>query len=467
MVGVPESRLSIMRRFLQRTDDALTPAELTSLWVAVTLGVPVVVVGYELMVSPSLGGLGMSATQLLLAVPLGVVIAVGLLWIAARPGAAYGEGMVVLLKPSFGAIGAWIYLPVHLTLMVVLAALELRVIGVALGVALEGIGVPFPTQAGIAVGAVVAVGLGLVGALRWWVRRIAFWAGLATAMWIVWRLAAGIDLAGFRLQEPSPWFWLGVDMIAGLAVLFFPLVVDTTRALPDENTAPAAVGAGFGVPALLVLMAGGLAAAATPGVVDPARVIADFGGPAVGVVGALVLLVWVVFAEGDQPALFLAMPTRALGSLGINPPGWVAAIGGPAIATAVALLVGTRDLFGIVSFLISVLTPMLGVFLADYYVVRRGAYLSRDLYRGRGVYRGVNLAAVLSMLVGFVVFQWASPVGATWWIDVIVPALPGAPLSRFGVPAVVVALVVAFTVYAAVGRFTVRDESYVAHMRSF
>lgn len=465
MVGVRESRLSIMRRFLHRTDDAMTPAELTSFWVAVTLGVPVVVVGYELMVSPALGGLGLSATQLLLAVPLGVVVAVGLLWVAARPGAAYGEGTVVLLRPSFGVMGAWLYLPLHLALMVVLAALELRVVGSVLGVALQGLGVPIATEVGIVVGAIITVIFGFVATLRWWVRRVAFWGGLAAAMWIVWRLATGIDFVDF--QEPSRWFWLGVDMIAGLAVLLFPLVVDTTRSLPDERSAPAAVGAGFGVPALLVLMAGGLGAAAMPGVVDPGRLIADFGGPLVGAVGALVLLAWIAFAEGDQPALFLVMPIQALSSLGINPPRWISAIAGAGVATTVALLVGTRDLFGIVSFLLSILTPILGVFLADYYLVRGGSYLSRELYRGGGVYRGVNLGAVLSVLLGFVVYQWVSPVGAVWWVDAVVSTFPGAPLTRFGIPAVVVALAISFATYAVVGRLIVRDESYVTRMRSF
>ncbi|MFZ0493926.1 MAG: hypothetical protein WAM81_12125, partial [Acidimicrobiia bacterium] len=248
-----------MRRFVERADDALTPAELTSLWVAVTLGVPVVVVGYKLMVSGSLGGLGLSATQMLLAVPLGVVVAVGLLWAAARPGSAYGEGLGVMLKPSFGTVGAGLYLVLHAAVLIVLAGLELRVVGVVLAAAVGDLGnFTLPDSVGVAIAALAAVGLAVGGALRWWVRRVAFWGGLATAMWIVWRLAAEMDLEATRAQTPSPWFWLGVDMIVGLAVLFFPLLVDTTRALPDDQSAPAAVGAGFGVSALIVLMAGGL-----------------------------------------------------------------------------------------------------------------------------------------------------------------------------------------------------------------
>jgi NCS1 family nucleobase:cation symporter-1 len=466
MVGAGESRLSNVRRFVERADDALSPAELTSLWVAVTLGVPVVVVGYILMVSTSLGGLGLSATQLLLAVPLGVVVAVGVLWVAARPGSRYGEGLAVLLKPSLGTIGAALYLFVHAALLIVLAALELRVVGIVLTTAVGDLGSFTPPDfVGVVIAAVAAVGLGVGGALRWWVRRVAFWGGLAAAMWIVWRLAADVNLEATRAQTPSPWFWLGVDMIVGLAVLFFPLIVDTTRALPDERSAPAAVGAGFGVSALIVLMAGGLAAATSPGIVDPAEIVAKLGGPLAGVGAALALLAWVVFAELDGAPLFLVMPTRALRSLGIDPPEWVAIIVGPAAATAVAVLVSTRDLFGVLGFLMSVLAPILGVFLSDFYLVRGGAYMSRDLYQRGGVYRGVNVAAILSLLLGFAVYQWVSPSGADWWVQLLKDGLPGAPLSQFGTPGVVASLAVSALTYSVTGRILMREESYVSHVR--
>jgi len=445
----------------------MTAVDLTTLWVAVTLGVPVAVVGFELMVAPGQGGLGLSATQLLLAVPLGVVFAVGLLWATARPGAAYAEGTVLLLKPALGVFGSWLYLPVHVVLMVVLGALELRVIGVVLEAGSTALGFTVDVNAGIAAAALLALVLGVSGTtwLRWWVRRVAFWGGLASAMWVVWRLAADVDLAVLRAQLPSPSFWLGVDMILGLAVLFFPLVIDTARSVSDESAASASVGAGFGVPALLILMAGGLTAATAPGVVDPGQIIVRFGGPALGVVGGLVLLVWMLGSEADQPALFLALPALALRSLGSRVPRWVGVVVGPVAAAVLAVLADTRSLFGIVSFLISVLAPILGVFLADYFVVRKRAYLSRDLYRARGAYRGVNIAALPAIFLGFLLFQWASPVGAPWWVDGIASVLPGAPLARFGVPAVAIALLVSFVTYGAIGHFTVRQAAYVTKMR--
>src|SRR5665811_846666 len=151
-------------------DESMSVVDLTTMWVAITLGVPVAAVGFELMVSPALGGIGLSATQLLLAVPLGVVVAVGLLWASAQPGAAYGEGAVLMLKPALGAIGSWFYLPFHVVLMIVLAALELRVVGVVLGAGSTALGFPVGTVVGIAASAILAIVFGFFGTpwLRWW-----------------------------------------------------------------------------------------------------------------------------------------------------------------------------------------------------------------------------------------------------------------------------------------------------------
>lgn len=445
----------------------MNAVELTSLWGAVTIGVPVAVVGFELMVKPAFGGLGLSATQLLLAVPLGVVITVGLLWATARPGAAYGEGAVLMLKPALGVVGSWVYLPVHLILMITLGALELRVIGVTFDAAMAAFGLHIGVTPGIIGAAVLALVLGVLGtsALRWWVRRFAFWGGLVASLWIVWRLSTEVDISALQAQSPSPWFWLGVDMVLGLGVLFFPLVVDTARSVSNESSASAGVGAGFGVPALLLLMAGGLAAAVAPGVVDPGEVIVAFGGPGLGTAVGLVLLAWLLGGEVDQPALFLGMPALALRSSGVRLPAWAGWAVGPVVAAAGAILIGTRDLFGVISFLISVLTPILGVFMADYFLVRRRSYLSRDLYGSGGAYRGINVAALLAVFLGFLVFQWSSPVGAIWWIDGITSALPGAPLAQHGVPAVALSLGVAFATYGVVGHFMVQQAAYVSKIR--
>jgi nucleobase:cation symporter-1, NCS1 family len=445
----------------------MTPAGLTSLWVAVTLGAPVIVVGFRLMAGTSQGGLGLSVTQLLLAVPLGVVAAVGVLWVTARPGSAYGEGLGVLLRPSFGVVGAWLYLLVHLSLLIVISAFGLRIFGAMLAEAIRDLGYVVPVSVGIGIAAAAAVIMGIAGALQWWVRRIAFWGGLAAAMWIAWRLASGLDFQAASTQSRSPMFWLGVDMIIGLAVLFFPLVVDTTRSLQDERTAPASVGAGFGVSALIVLMVGGLAAMVGPGTLDPSTIMTSLGSPSGGIAATLALLAWLVFAQLDQAAVFLVSPTRALGSLGIEAPVWVAALVGPVLATGVAVLSTSVGLFDFLRFLISLLTPILGIFLSDYYVVRGGAYLSRDLYRRKGAYRGVNLAAVLALIAGFAVYQWISPVGPVEWVTLIEDGLPWAPLSAYGVPAVIVSLAVSVLAYSAAGRFLVREESYVSHVRPF
>lgn len=440
--------------------------DLTTFWGALTIGAPVAVVGYGLMLSGDSGGLGFSASQLLLVIPLGVVLAVGLLWSVARPSAAYGEGTSMMLRPALGVLGSWLYLPVQLALMVVLASLELRIVGDAAAIAMGELGWAVSRGVGIGITAAVTLGIGLAGirGVRWWIRRIAFWGGLATALWVIWRLIAVVDIGGFRNETPSPHFWLGVDMILGLAILFFPLVGDTTRLVDDESTASASVGAGFGVPALLVLLAGGLGAVVTSGGFDPAVIIGQIGGPVVGIAAVVVLLLWLLTAELDQPLLFLFIPAETLMSRG-SARTWQWMVPGVVVAAILAGFVDAPSLLGIVDFLVSVLTPIVGVFLADFFVVRRKGYLSGDLYDDRGVYRGVQVAALPSLVLGFLLYQVIHPVGASWWIDTVVRVIPVAPLTQYGTPPVLTVLLFSMLLYIAVGSFTIRPEVVVSKLR--
>jgi NCS1 family nucleobase:cation symporter-1 len=59
------------------------------------------------------------------------------------------------------------------------------------------------------------------------------------------------------------------------------------------------------------------------------------------------------------------------------------------------------------------LGPIAGIFIADYWVVRRGSLALRELYRGDGLYGSVNVKAVVALVLG---------VGAAL-IGLVVPAL--------------------------------------------
>ncbi len=439
----------------------LSAVDITAWWAAMTIGIPAVVVGYRIG-SSAAGGFGLTPGQLLLVIPLGVVITVGLLWLAARPAGAYTEGTLVLLRPSLGFLGAWAYLPVHLVIIVVLAALELRLVGVAIAGGLEKLGVLVPVWLPVvAAGAITitVLALGLQTARRL-LRAVGFWGGLAVGLWALWQFASSATLTEVAARPPSPYAWRAVDLIMGLAALYFPFIADSGRLVRDDRAVAPGIGSGFGVAALVALLAGGLAGVATTGSLDPESALLALAGGGT-VAAGLLLIAWALAGEADQPALMLLPGTEATADLFRDLRPEFLRVGVPLVATALAVAVGGEDLFGVVSTVITLLVPLLGVFLADALLVHRNGYLSDGLYNPRGAYRGFNIPAYPALLAGFVMYQWASPYGGDWWVS-FVNTWPGAPL---GLPPVLTSLAVSFAVYGVLARFFRRQEVYISKLR--
>jgi len=439
----------------------LGAVDITAWWAAMTMGIPAVVVGYRIG-STAAGGFGLTPGQMLLVIPLGVVATVGLLWLAARPVAAYTEGTLVLLRPSLGFLGAWIYLPVHLVFIVVLAALELRLVGVAIAGGLERFDVVVPVWLPVIVAGAITIGVLLLGlqTARTLLRVVGFWGGLAVGLWALWQFASSANLADVSAASPSPYAWRAVDLIMGLAALYFPFIADSGRLVRDDRSVAPGVGSGFGVAALVALLAGGLAGVAMTGSLNPeSAVLALAGGGTVA--GGLLLVAWALAGEADQPALMLLPGTEATADLFRDLRPEILRVGVPLIATALAVAVGGEELFGVVSSIMTLLVPLLGVFLADALLIHRDGYLSDGLYNRRGAYRGFNIPAIPALLVGFVMYQWSSPYGGDWWVS-FVNTWPGAPS---GLPPVFTSLVASFAVYGLLARFFRRQEVYISKVR--
>ena len=105
----------------------------------------------------------------------------------------------------------------------------------------------------------------------------------------------------------------------------------------------------------------------------------------------------------------------------------------------------------------SIFVPLFGVFVADYFVARRGRpYRSEALFDPAGAYRytgGFNLVAVLAWFLGFAVYHWIVPTGPAAWQQAVASAFGalGLPFPLFGgaAPASIAAFVVAFSFHAA------------------
>jgi purine-cytosine permease-like protein len=90
------------------------------------------------------------------------------------------------------------------------------------------------------------------------------------------------------------------------------------------------------------------------------------------------------------------------------------------VATAGAIAIDLGNYLTFLFLLGSVFVPLFGVLLADW--LARGAhYGKRDIFEAPAV-RWERLGA---WVVGFVLYQWLSPVGPSWWTDVVAHLSPG------------------------------------------
>ncbi len=454
-----------------RRDETLDTTELTGLWVSFVVGVPLVLVGIRLMTGTSVGGLGLSASQLLLVVPIGVLVGVGLLAAVAYASSVVSERTLVMMRPALGVAGSWFFVPVVIVFLVSLTAVELEVAGRAFAAAFELFGAPtIDRWVGTVVVALMSAIFLLIGPqmlARTWVKWFAFWVGLIVMLVLVWQIVADLDLKAMLEQAPGAHFWLGVDLVIGASVFFYPLVADTARFASDQSSATSSIGAGYGVTALIALLLGGLTAAAH-GLTEPtpAGMVAALFGSSAGVLGAVLAVLWVVAGEGDQPFAFLYSASSAVQSIAERFPTGVSRVLLVVLAAALSLFSDVTLWEDLIGLLLSILVPVLGVFLADFFFVRHRGYLSDSLYDRRGAYRGVNFYGLLSVLLGFVVFQWIAPAGPPDWVRFVEELIPGrSPVEAAGVPPVMITLAFSFAIYALIGRWRIEEAYYMSKLR--
>ncbi len=451
--------------------EPLDTAELTGLWVSFAVGIPLLLVGIRLMSGTAAGGLGLSASQLLLVVPIGVLLGVGLLSAVAYASAMVSEKTLIMVRPALGMVGSWLLVPVVVTFLVSWAALELDLAGRALSAASEVFNGPaIGRWWGVIIVAVLAAFFLYLGpqlVVRSWVKWFAFWVGLAVMLVLVWRTVADLDLAVMLDQAPGAHFWLGVDLVVGGAVIFFPLVADTARFAPDQGTAASSIGAGYGVPALIAILLGGLAAS-TNSLTEPTPVgiVAEFFGSSAGVVGAVLAVFWLFGAEADQPFAFLYSASNSIQSLVARAPIWASGVVLVVVSAVLSLIVDSTLWVDLIGLLLSILIPVLGVFLADFFFVRRRSYLSDSLYDIRGAYRGINVYALPSLIIGFILYQWIAPSGPGGWVEFVEQLIPGqSPAAAAGVPPVMITLMFSFSLYALLGRWRIEEAYYMSKLR--
>jgi putative hydroxymethylpyrimidine transporter CytX len=288
--------------------------------------------------------------------------------------------------------------------------------------------------------------LGPVGVVRRVIRRVAVWVvPLAVAYLTWWALDGGLDGAWSRPGEGGISVWQGVDIVVAVTVSWIPLAADYTRFSRNERSAFWGAGLGYFVPDAWLLALGAVLFFSRD-LADPAALPA-----AVVAGGALAVLALFALTVAETDEAFANAYSGAVSLQNLLPaaPLPVLVVATTGLGTLGALAI---DLVSYQSFLLllgSVFVPLFAVLFADWLVAGR-TYTEDDIFRAPAWRPGL-LAAWVG---GFVLYQWLSPTGPTWWTELVGRLDP--PDSGIGatIPAFVASFGLALGVAALTRRTT-------------
>jgi putative hydroxymethylpyrimidine transporter CytX len=401
------------------------------LWGNLGVSLLVVVAGAALV--PAL-----SLPDALVAILLGCVIGNAMLGLAGAIGADARVPGMVLMRAPLGRRGS--YLPTGVNVLqglgwTVFELLIIATAAAALSDELFGFRAQWLWTILFGAAALVLSLLGPIGFVRRFVRKFAVWAVPAAVVYLTWWALDGADLGALwdAPGEGGLSAWQGADLVVGITVSWIPYAADYTRFSRTRRDAGIGTGVGYFVPDVW-LLALGVVLVLSRELSDPAALPAAVVGAGLAAAVALLLLLVTETDEAFANAYSTAVSLQNFVP-GAPQPALLVLVTGTATAGALAI-----DLVSYQSFLFllgSFFVPLFAVLLADWLVAGRH-YSAADVF-GAPAWRPGLVAA---WLAGFALYQWLSPSGPSWWIDLVEESSP----PDWGVGATVPSFAVAFAV---------------------
>jgi nucleobase:cation symporter-1, NCS1 family len=402
------------------------------LWGNLSVSLLVIVLGAVLV--PAL-----SLRDALIAIVVGAVAGNILLGLAGLIGAdARVPGMVVLRAP-LGRRGSYVPTVVNVAQNLGWSTFELIVISTAAAALSKKVFGFEERWLWALLFGLIAVGLALLGPIgfvRRYVRKFAVWAVLASLVYLTWWVLDKSNLHAFWHAHGQGGLSLGsgIDVVIGSIISWTPLAADYTRFSRDRRSAFWGAGVGYFIPTLWCFGLGVLLVLSRniTGAADvPAAVAAG------GAVSAFALLALTV-DESDEA--FADIYSTAVSIQNVLPRVsqklLIVAVSTAATIGAIVINLGAYQSFLLL--LGSVFVPLFGVLLADW-LLAGAHYRARDFFSGPAV-RPLQL---LAWILGFVLYQWLSPQGPTWWTDAVAHLHPGHATWTASLPSFAAAFVLA------------------------
>jgi putative hydroxymethylpyrimidine transporter CytX len=419
------------------------------LWADLGVSFLVMVVGMFLV-----PGLGLA--EALLAILIGAVIGNLLLGLGAIVGSDTGAPTMVLLRAPLGVRGSFVPTALNIVQLIGWAALEVIVMAQAtdaLLVRLFGVGSAYYVW--VLLFTVLTAFLALNGPVRvtkQYLETFVIWAVLLSTVWITIAIFLTYDVRALLAQPGAGGmpFWIGVDLVVALPISWFPLVADYSRFVRSGKSAFWGTAGGYFVPHVWFYALGALLVLGANVVADPVAPIAPLMTAIAGLTAGWLALLILLVGETDEGFANVYSTALSIQNLVPELSHRTLVLGISAIVLGLGLLVPLTQYESFLLLIGGVFVPLLGLLLADYFVVNRGRYAVDELYQTGGCYwyaGGVNWLGMVAWAIGVVTYLAISGL----------PSLGIDPLlSWFEYGASLPSFAVAFLLHAGLGRLTAR-----------
>jgi NCS1 family nucleobase:cation symporter-1 len=377
----------------------------------------------------------LSFKQALLAILIGGLAGNLLLGLAGAIGADARVPGMVLLRAPLGRRGSYAPTVLNVAQNLGWSTFELIIISTAAAALSERVfGFSGRWLWALLFGAVsLALGLlGPIGFVRRYVRKFAVWAVAASIVYLTWWALDKANLHSLWHTQGTGGLLLGqgIDLVMASVISWTPLAADYTRFARDRRGAFFGAGVGYFFPTLWCFGLGAVLVLARD-LTDPAQIP---NAVASGSVIAVVALLMLTVDESDEAFADVYSTAVSLQNLLPRAPQRLLIAVVAAVATGGAIAINLGDYLAFLFLLGSVFVPLFGVLLADW--LARGAHYSeRDVFAGPAV----RWAPIAAWIVGFVLYQWLSPVGPNWWTGVVDHLSPGHARLTASLPSFMVA----------------------------
>jgi NCS1 family nucleobase:cation symporter-1 len=261
------------------------------------------------------------------------------------------------------------------------------------------------------VGLAMAVG-GPIVVVRQWMQKFGIWVIVGAAAWLTYYLFDAYDMGEIWRRQGEggfPNFWQGVDLVVALPVSWLPLVGDYSRFSRHSVSGALGTYAGYAIANIWFFTLGMLYVQALQ--TDPGGFVDALVKMMLPLTAGWLALIVLLVGETDEAFANIYSTAVSVQNLVPRLTHAVLAI----IVGVLAILVAiSLDLLQYETFLLligGVFVPVFGVFIADYFVVRRRRYEIEDLYRENGAYwyaGGLNPVGLIVWALGFLIYAHAA-----------------------------------------------------------